>query len=140
MSASARQTLKMHDLRHTGCREDILLAFQKQATALSHGDLEQTLPDRYDRVTIYRTLKTFVEKGIVHKVLDEEGLRYALCKAACAAPNHQHDHVHFKCVACGQTTCLENIHIPKVMLPEGYATQEINLLVQGICAACGEQV
>ncbi|TAH16433.1 MAG: transcriptional repressor, partial [Runella slithyformis] len=35
--------------------------------------MEELLPNLYDRVTIYRTLKTFVEKGIVHKVLDEDG-------------------------------------------------------------------
>jgi Fur family transcriptional regulator, ferric uptake regulator len=135
MNTFANQTLKMHDLRHTGCREAILTAFHERTSALSHGDLEQILTHAYDRVTVYRTLKTFVEKGIVHKVLDEDGLRYALCKTACAHYHH-HDHVHFKCVVCGQTTCLESVIIPHIALPKGYQTQEVNLLVQGMCSAC----
>jgi len=136
MDSFAYKILKTHDLRHTACRENILLAFYQQPTALSHGGLEQLLPDGYDRVTIYRTLKVFVEKGILHKVLDEDGLRYALCKAACTNRHHRHDHVHFKCVACGQTTCLDDVHIPQIALPLGYDGQQVNLLVQGLCRAC----
>ena len=131
-----REILKVHQLRTTTCREDVLLAFINKKNALSHGDLEGLLGENYDRVTIYRTLKTFLEKGIVHKVLDEEGMRYALCTTQCSDEKHQHDHVHFKCNACGQTNCLENLHIPHVNLPAGYQAVTFNLLIQGICANC----
>ena len=78
----SKNTLKEYDLRHTGCREDILQSFQSYSHALSHGDLETLFGERFDRVTIYRTLKTFVEKGIIHKVLDDEGgTKYALCRS-----------------------------------------------------------
>ncbi|HPM29029.1 MAG TPA: transcriptional repressor, partial [Chryseolinea sp.] len=46
-----------------------------------------------------------------------------------------HDHVHFKCEACGQTNCL-NIDVPLIKLPKGYKANEVNLLVQGICDRC----
>lgn len=131
-------TLKDHKLRTTSCREDVLEAFLRRDMALSHGDLESELGDRFDRVTIYRTLKTFLEKGIIHKVLDDEGTRYALCRERCSEDNHHHDHVHFKCNTCGQTNCLENLHVPAVKLPEGYRIQEVNLLIQGLCAECFE--
>lgn len=136
METFAIHTLRAHDLRHTGCREDILNIFHAHKVALAHGDLEHSLHDRYDRVTIYRTLKTFADKGIIHKVLDEEGLRYALCKAVCHDHDHHHDHVHFKCAVCGQTTCLDEVSIPSVQLPQGYQKQEINLLIQGTCPKC----
>jgi Fur family transcriptional regulator, ferric uptake regulator len=131
-------TLKEHNLRTTSCREDTLGTFLNREIALSHGDLESALGDRFDRVTIYRTLKTFLEKGIIHKVLDDEGMRYALCRERCSEHNHHHDHVHFKCNECGQTNCLENLHIPAVQLPKGYKAQEVNLLIQGLCASCSE--
>jgi Fur family ferric uptake transcriptional regulator len=134
--AQLRETLKEHHLRTTTCREDVLSAFIARKTALSHGDLESTLGENYDRVTIYRTLKTFLEKGIIHKVLDDEGLRYALCSDHCSDDKHQHDHVHFKCNQCGQTNCLENIHIPSIALPKGYKPGVFNLLIQGTCPAC----
>ena len=129
-------TLKDHNLRTTSCREEVLQTFLNRTTALSHGDLEGDLKDRFDRVTIYRTLKTFLEKGIIHKVLDDEGTRYALCKERCTEDDHHHDHVHFKCNECGETNCLENLRVPAVKLPEGYRVQEINLLIQGLCAEC----
>lgn len=129
-------TLKDHKLRSTTCREDVLITFLNQEIALSHGDIENQLKDRFDRVTIYRTLKTFLEKGIIHKVLDDEGIRYALCKDYCKEHDHHHDHVHFKCTQCGKTNCLEKVHVPAIQLPDGYRTQEVNLLIQGMCPEC----
>jgi Fur family transcriptional regulator, ferric uptake regulator len=131
-----RETLKEHHLRTTTCREDVLSTFINRKNALSHGDLENELGENYDRVTIYRTLKTFLEKGIIHKVLDDEGQRYALCSDHCSDEKHHHDHVHFKCNICGQTNCIENLHIPAVPLPTGYKPDAFNLLIQGTCPAC----
>ncbi len=129
-------TLKNHKLRTTSCREEVLDTFANRDMALSQGDLEGTLKDRFDRVTIYRTLKTFLERGIIHKVLDDEGSRYALCRERCSEESHNHDHVHFKCTKCGQTNCLENLYVPAVKLPVGYQAREVNLLIQGICEKC----
>ena len=133
---SMSDILKAYQLRNTASREDVLTVFRESETALSHGEIEKSLESKFDRVTIYRTLKTFVEKGIIHKVLDEDGLRYALCKEACSHENHKHDHIHFKCLSCGETKCIENIHIPEIALPEGYEKQDTNLLIQGICPIC----
>jgi len=134
----SKDTLKEYELRHTGCRSDILQSFQSFDFALSHGDLEERFGERFDRVTIYRTLKTFVEKGIIHKVLDDVGgTKYALCRTTeCSHDNHHHDHVHFKCLQCGNTTCIESVHIPIFNLPEGYKRNEVNMLVQGTCPTC----
>lgn len=136
MEQTIRETLKDYNLRSTSCREDILGTFLNKEVALSHGDIEDSLGDRFDRVTIYRTLKTFLEKGLIHKVLDDEGVRYALCKDQCSEKAHHHDHIHFKCTECGQTNCLANVHIPAVQLPDGYHASEVNLLIQGRCPAC----
>lgn len=136
MNTFVKETLKTHQLRNTTCREEVIDLFHRKAIALSHSDLESNLGDSFDRVTLYRTLKTFVEKGILHKVLDDNGLRYALCKQECTTHGHRHDHVHFKCVECGETNCLEQTHIPPLQLPEGYNANEINLLIQGVCPQC----
>lgn len=133
---STFQILKDFKLRSTPNREAILDVFLKRDFALSHSDVEQEVPSGFDRVTVYRTLKTFLDKGLIHKVLDDEGsLKYALCKEACSSANHHHDHVHFKCTKCGQTNCLE-IEIPPIKLPKGYKPKEVNLLIQGICENC----
>jgi Fur family transcriptional regulator, ferric uptake regulator len=136
MTAVSNRLLKDFRLRSTPSRQEILLLFLKKDYALSHGDIEKEISSALDRVTVYRTLKTFLDKGLIHKVLDDEGsLKYALCKAACTATDHHHNHVHFKCIQCGQTNCLD-IEIPAVKLPKGYKAKELNLLIQGVCEHC----
>jgi Fur family transcriptional regulator, ferric uptake regulator len=137
MQIDSKNILKKYNLRHTDMRENILWSFLSKTAALSHNDLENILTDGSDRVTIYRTLKTFVDKGILHKILDDQGgTKYALCNHKCDTEGHNHDHVHFKCNNCGDTTCLENVLIPQIELPKGYKRQEINMLVQGVCSRC----
>jgi Fur family ferric uptake transcriptional regulator len=128
--------LKDFRLRSTPTRQEILHLFLKKEYALSHGDIENEVSSSLDRVTVYRTLKTFLDKGLIHKVLDDRGsLKYALCTEACSETGHHHDHVHFKCLKCGQTNCLQ-IEVPQVKLPKGYKPREVNLLIQGICDHC----
>jgi Fur family ferric uptake transcriptional regulator len=37
---------------------------------------------------------------------------------------------------CGKTTCLDDVHVPNLKLPQGFATKEVNLLIQGTCPIC----
>jgi Fur family ferric uptake transcriptional regulator len=136
MDKLSNRLLQSFKLRSTPTRQEVLHLFLKKEYALSHGDIEKAIHNDLDRVTVYRTLKTFLDKGLIHKVLDDAGsLKYALCNEACATGGHHHDHVHFKCDRCGQTHCLE-VEIPSISLPKGYRSHEINLLIQGICDRC----
>jgi Fur family ferric uptake transcriptional regulator len=131
------QILKDYELRTTTSRSAILRLFIKNSFALSYSDIEREIAATFDRVTVYRTLKTFLDKGVIHKVLDDEGsLKYALCSEPCSTHEHHHEHVHFKCTKCGHTNCLEDVTIPIVRLPKGYIAQEVNLLIQGTCNKC----
>lgn len=133
--ASPLSILQSHKLRITDCRQEIIREFLDKQVALAHSDLEESLDSQFDRVTIYRTLKTFVDKDVVHKVLDDSGAtKYALCSHE--EEEHNHEHVHFKCEICGETTCLESITLPNIKLPQGFKKKEMSLLVQGICAKC----
>jgi Fur family ferric uptake transcriptional regulator len=128
--------LKDFELRATPGRQEVLQIFLKNSFALAHGDIERSMPADFDRVTLYRTLKTFLDKGLVHKVLDDEGgLKYALCNKACTVEGHHHNHAHFKCTVCSQTSCLE-VEIPGIKLPKGFRAVETNLLIQGTCGNC----
>jgi Fur family ferric uptake transcriptional regulator len=134
---AAEGLLKSFKLRLTPCRHEVISLFINVDYALSNSTLEEKVGKDYDRVTIYRTLRTFLDKGIIHKVLDDEGTpKYALCREKCDAHDHNHDHVHFKCLACGETNCIESVVIPKLKLPEGYQYNEANVLLQGVCKEC----
>lgn len=138
-SAVSDNLLKTHKLRSTPNRQTILHLFLRKDHALSHADIEKEIADALDRVTVYRTLKTFLNRGLIHKVLDDEGsLKYALCNSDCSVAEHHHDHVHFKCVKCGQTNCLD-VDVPQIRLPRDYKPDEINVLIQGVCAYCNRR-
>ena len=136
MNPSSERLLKTFRLRLTPTRQEVLHLFLRRDHALSHSDIEKEIKNDLDRVTVYRTLKTFLDKGLIHKVLDDEGgMKYALCTETCSVKGHHHEHVHFKCTRCSQTHCL-NVEIPAVKLPKGYQPDEMNLLIQGICDRC----
>lgn len=129
--------LKEYGIRQTDCRNAVLFTFLSEERALSQPDLEKAIGDDHDRVTIYRSLSLFLEKGILHKVLDDEGaMKYALCTDHCHEGDHHHDHVHFKCTQCGATLCFDQIEAPRFRLPEGYKVEEVNLLLSGVCREC----
>lgn len=137
MELNIKTLLKNHSLRLTQGRADVVSVFLKNNIAISHADIESEVDGKYDRVTIYRTLKSFLDRGMIHKILDDKGgIRYALCADECSDGAHQHNHIHFKCNNCEQTTCLEHVEIPTVKLPRGFTAAESNFLITGICDKC----
>lgn len=134
-----KKLLKSHKLRITDCRIDVLEKFYKTSHALSFKNLEDELGD-YDRVTLYRTLNSFIDKGLLHRIPSEDGFAsYGLCSGECTDTTHHHDHVHFKCNICGHIECLPDHHVPKVNLP-GYEIEAQNLIVNGVCKLCKNEL
>ena len=140
LMSDIQEILIKHGLRKTAAREAVYKEFNKKSVALSHGDIEASLKEQFDRVTIYRTLSSFLEKGLVHKVLDDsEAAKYALCDHSCSEAHHHDNHVHFKCSNCGNSECLQDVQIPLIELPKGYTITESNLLIEGICKLCKKE-
>ncbi len=132
----AETILKDNKLRLTNARKEVLAVFLNDRVAYSHADLEDELDSQFDRVTIYRTLDSFLANGLIHKIPDDSGAaKYALCDG-CSEHQHHDNHVHFKCQKCDRSECLTHLHIPAMQLPEGYKMHEANLLIEGICARC----
>jgi len=133
---TSKEILKKHNLRVTNSRLDVVDYFVSEQKALSLGALEVQFPD-YDRVTLYRTLNSFLDSGILHKIPNDLGTAtYGLCHETCGPEEHCHDHIHFKCNNCGTMECLDDLHVPNVKVPEGYQVDNTNLIVDGICASC----
>jgi Fur family transcriptional regulator, ferric uptake regulator len=129
--------LKRNQLSVTESRRKILELFRNNQGALAHADIEKKTGEHFDRVTIYRTLQTFVEKGIVHTIpTADNSVLYALCKEECSAGDHHDNHVHFICDDCGTTYCLENITIPALNLPKGFVVKRTDVVASGICDRC----
>jgi Fur family ferric uptake transcriptional regulator len=130
-------TLKRNQLSITGSRKKILQLFLEQPGALAHGDIEKKAGEKFDRVTVYRTLQTFVEKGIIHTIpTADNSILYALCKDDCSEGHHHDHHIHFICTQCNNTYCLDDVVNPEIKLPKGYAAGHIEVVVEGICSNC----
>jgi len=137
MNNEVKEILKRNKLSVTAGREKILHLFLEQSGALAHGDIEKRAGEKFDRVTIYRTLNAFVEKGIIHTIpTSDNSILYALCKDDCAEGHHHDHHVHFVCSKCKNTFCLDNVVTPSLKLPRGYQSSHIEVLVEGVCKDC----
>lgn len=135
--SEALHILKRHQLSNTDSRRTVLEVFLQSESALAHQDIERETGERFDRVTIYRTLQTFIDKGIVHTIpTADNGTKYALCRENCSEGHHHDNHVHFICDVCGKTSCLDDVAIPSVRLPEGFSVTKIDMVVNGICVEC----
>lgn len=129
--------LKRNQLSVTEGRKKILELFLSSPGALAHADIEKNTDASFDRVTVYRTLQTFVEKGIIHNIpTSDNSILYALCKDNCEAGHHHDNHVHFICDVCDKTICLDNISIPEVKLPRGFKQRQTDLVISGVCDGC----
>ncbi len=130
--------LSDYQLRKTNCRVAVLNIFiQNQHIGLSETYLEHHTDGAFDRATIYRTLNTFQEKGVIHRILDEDNVvKYALCIDTCSPDHHHHEHIHFKCTTCNTTTCLDEVSAVEIQLPGGYTKKEANYLIVGVCNKC----
>jgi len=137
MASKAEHIIKGHGLRLTDQRLALVTVFQEAEHALNYKELSGKLPSSFDRVTIYRNLKSFEEKGLVHAIPNADGeLHYALCKHDHEEKHDHESHAHFKCTVCDKIECLDdNINFqPKV--PKGYHTENYRLMISGLCRSC----
>ena len=137
MEKAIHDLLKRNRLSVTDSRVKILELFLSQQGALAHGDIEKRTGERFDRVTVYRTLHSFLNKGIIHTIpTTDNSIRYALCKENCEEGHHHDNHVHFVCDDCGNTICLDGVTIPQIQLPSGFRLKQVEMVVSGKCKSC----
>lgn len=133
------QKLEDNGVRPTAMRILIYKFMAQKEVAIALTDIENAF-DKAERTTLYRTLKTFEDKGIVHHIDDGTGIsKYALCEPGCNCELDQDLHLHFHCSNCDETVCLTEHKIPHVNLPNGYIAEDANLVITGICEKCSGQ-
>lgn len=123
-------------IRLTDFRINLLKIFDSHKTALSTHEIEAEL-GQFDRITLYRTLKLFKEKGVLHEIaIAGSSSRLALCEQQCEDINHHHhQHIHFHCKTCSEVYCLDIDEYPEIGL-KGFQIHEIEIQASGICETC----
>lgn len=128
--------LEQKAVRITPMRQLLLEYFVAENTVSGLSELEKAFP-KSDRITMYRTLKTFEEKGILHSIKGEgDEAKYALCNEHCTPVLHIDQHPHFQCEQCKQVTCIDSQLIPSMELPDGFVQKEVTMMIKGICPNC----
>lgn len=123
-------------IRITPMRQLLLTFFLQENRSFGLLELEIAFP-KSDRITIYRTLKTFEENGIVHRINHGAGeAKFALCKEHCSTEQHLDQHPHFHCLKCGQIQCMETLTLLPPDLPPGYTYTSASMHLKGLCPSC----
>ena len=125
--------LTEHGIKPTAVRLLVWKKVSGQTETFSLNDVEAWMP-HMDRSSIFRALRLFVEHHLLHEINDGTGhQKYCVCRCH----NSQHiNHVHFTCVKCGKTYCLEDYSIPIVDVPDGFVMEEAEYIIKGVCRWC----
>lgn len=132
-----KDLLRNRELKATSPRLNLLTEMQNYKSAMPYSAIQKAMKS-IDRVTLYRTLESLKKKGIIHTAFQGNNeIYYAICDTKCDKTNHNHDHVHFKCVTCDSVTCEEPISNVKLSIPD-IDIHNISINVKGVCKMCKE--
>src|SRR5690554_6355047 len=129
--------VKLINVKNTAVRTVILRHLVGQEESKSEKDIENALIYT-DRSSIFRTLKTFKEKKIIHSIEYGSGMiKYTVCAAGCNC-DPKDLHYHFYCNNCNKTFCLFDVPFQNIELPENFKIQQANMVVKGLCNNCNK--
>lgn len=128
--------LHKSNLKATPLREAVLAELIQSGRGLSHQDLNQLLSVPFDRSSLFRTLNTLEEKGILHKIVDADGVAKYAYSQNNQAESAGH-HAHFVCTRCKNIFCLDySVALARIEVPEGFEKESVDMQVHGICDQC----
>ena len=131
-----KQLLQQKELKATPTRVEFLRLLQSKNPSAVTFSMIQKFCKSADRVTLYRTIQTFIDNGVIHKAhQSEEETYYALCSHNCSSEAHFHNHLHFKCTSCKQVTCEHLTEEVKIVLPN-FKIHKVGIDVEGTCSSC----
>ena len=131
----ARRMLKTAKLYCTESRLTVLEVLAKAGKPLSQEQIARRSGGKqFDKVTIYRTLESLLQVGLVHKAFMEKRAWHFELAHNCT--EHQ-CHPHFTCSNCGDTHCLTEISLPMAKSPhQGFVIRRQQVRLEGLCPKC----
>lgn len=129
------EILKNKKVKITAVRTLVLRHLLDQNKAQSLKDIQNALVHT-ERSSIFRSLKTFEEKKVIHSIEDGSGMtKYAVCAEGCNCETEDL-HFHFFCTTCDKTFCLFELPVPNIKLPENFKFLQANMVIKGLCNNC----
>ncbi len=135
LDLQSRTMLKAAKLYCTECRVAILKVLMKTDKPLSRAQIAQRLGKKhFDKVTIYRTLKSLLKVGLVHKAFIAKRAWHFELAHKCS---ENQCHPHFTCTSCGSTHCLTEMSPPMAKSPhKGFVIHRQQVRLEGLCPTC----
>ena len=131
---NAVDILKNKGLKKTAQRIMLINLLQKMGVSLTESEIKSEMGDMYDRITFYRTVQTLLDANIIHRIaVDNITVKYALNHSD---HKHSENHIHFFCKQCHSITCLKDIAMPEFYIPQGFTSEECEVLIKGVCEKC----
>lgn len=122
-------------LYRTETRVAVLMVLSKAARPLRQDQIAERLADKArNKVTIYRTLESLANAGLVHRAFMQERAWHFELAHHCTA---RQCHPHFTCSNCGTIHCLKGFSMP--LAPKsykGFVIQHQQVRLEGLCPAC----
>ena len=133
-----RDMLRKSGQKATPSRLAILTLFKKNRNPMSAQEVIEALPRDTDQATVYRTLKSLKEKGVIKQIdLRHNHAHYELADIA--------DHHHLICLSCGRIEDVEHCGVEEIqstILKSSKHFSEIKqhtLEFYGFCKACAKK-
>ncbi len=128
-------------LKRTGPRLAVLEKLERAHAPVTHAEIVDQLAHLpYDRATIYRSLMTLSEVGILRRTDLGGTWRFELVRGEGAdAAAHGKAHPHFVCEDCGEVSCLPDLvfTLPAARgLPRAVARKRVEIQLRGRCDHC----
>ena len=134
-SKEIKKLLQKRKLKVTPTRLELLSSISENGSSMSYSAIQKAL-EPIDRVTLYRTIESLKEKGIIHKAFqDKNETYYAICGVSCAEDHHHHDHLHFKCLICNTISC-EKLENPIEFSLPNFIINKTSINLEGTCKLC----
>jgi len=135
LDKQARSMLKTAKLYCTKGRVAIVKVLIEAGKPLSQDQIARLSgKDHFDKVTIYRTLESLLQIGLVHKVFTDKRAQHFELAHNCT---ERQCHPHFTCSSCGDTHCLTEISLPMAKSPhKGFVVRRQQVRLEGLCPKC----
>ncbi len=136
-----KRLLKPYGLKLTLPRLKVLEIFLSNDKALTYAEMLRLTEQVFDRVIVYRILRSFEDLGIIHRIVGANGsVNYALSITSMAGKKNPHQqHLHFSCTRCHAVYCLDDQLVPSITLPDTYDVHSLSMVITGICRICNEK-
>jgi len=128
--------LSKNGISKTKFRINLINLFYSSNKSFSVDEILDYYSNSINKVTIYRALKDFETKDLIHRVPDKNFIKkYAISKNKTCHSNYS-NHSHFVCYSCNETFCLDYLKNPNFSSLKGFKVKKLNITLEGYCAKC----